>query len=605
MNLKQLSVALVLISASSVSGAPAWVGESGSPLVRLFANSPVEWMPWGTDAIERAGKEEKPVFLHVGSFTSELSRAMAEQTFSNPATAKILNEEFVCILVDRAEQPEVADLHQAYLRGEKQISGWPVNIWLTPEMKPIEGSAYLPPSEEWGQPGFINVLDRTLAAWKSDPDGQRDRADSAAEALGGGDEWESDSPAVDREAMAGILATGIESWGYGYNEETKVLGEPPQYLEPDVVRALLNNEGTRAMALDVLTAMVNGGVHDHVGGGFFKQAIGSSWTFPHFQKTLADQAGMVHALLDAAKLSDDKRFAAAATDTLEFVLRDLGTPTTGFASALDSSAPEKIVSYFWTTDEIKNALGKKDGATFCEAYGITEDGNIVADTYLGVDTEGKNVPFLAADSAEDALTLDRSKLIAMRADRAAPLKDAIATSGAHGLLLGALARAGSELKNETFTSASSQLLAFIKSGMTADGKLLRLKGGTIAASPLDIALVVEGLIYFAAAIGEDAAKEWAMQLQAQLDEHYLDKVSGRYFVSSEEPNPGIWARAHVPSPGKGETASVEAIAILNWIRLGQSDNAAPLAQTIAVGIEESYDPPTGGNLLALQACLKK
>lgn len=600
MNPRKLSIPLVLICAPVLSGAPAWVGESGSPLVRLFADSPVEWMPWSAETFDRAAENDKPVFLHVGSFSSELSRAMAEQTFSNPATAKILNDEFVCVLVDRAEQPGVADLHQAYLREEKQVSGWPVNIWLTPEMKPIEGTAYLPPSEEWGQPGFINVLDRTLSAWKSDPEGQRSRAESVAEAIGGKDEWASEPTDLDKNAIAEILAMGIESWTAGYNGETHVLGDPPQYLEPDVLRVFLADEKTGAMAVAILTAILNGGVHDHIGGGFFKQAIGDSWTFPQFQKSLTDQAAMVHALLDAAKLTGDQRFATAAAGALEFVLRDMGNPSSGFVSALDAGAPGKVVSFFWTADEIETALGKKDGVAFCEAYGITADGNIAPDTYLGVETAGKNVPFLTADRDAAATKIDRSKLVAARAQRPTPLKDAIATSGAHGLLLGALARAGGELKNEAFTAAAKNLLGFIKSEMTADENLLRLKGGKIHASPLDVALVVDGLIQFTAATGDDSAQEWALKLQSRLDERYLDADSGRYFVSTGEVSPGIWARAHVPGPGKGETASVEAVAALNWIRLGKPENAAPLAQSIAVDIEESYDPPRGGDLVALQ-----
>jgi uncharacterized protein YyaL (SSP411 family) len=134
MNLRKLSFSLVLISAPILSGAPAWISESGSPLVRLFANSPVEWMPWGPEAFERAAENKRPVFLHVGSFTSELSRAMAEQTFSNPDTAKIINAEFECILVDRSVHPEVAEVHQAYLRAGSQISGGAVISWVTPEM---------------------------------------------------------------------------------------------------------------------------------------------------------------------------------------------------------------------------------------------------------------------------------------------------------------------------------------------------------------------------------------------------------------------------------------------------------------------------------------
>lgn len=602
----RIPIAAVCLSLVPSAFAASPLADSPSAFLRAHADSPVQWMTWDDDTFARAKADNKPVFLAVGSFTSELSRAMREQTFARAEIAALLNDNFVCVLVDREQQPDVAALFQAYVRAAKQLRGWPLNIWLTPELKPFEGATYLPPSEEWGKEGFPTVADRVISSWTTDSDTARRRADSDADAVRAV-EPKTLAPVVDADAIHKLLAASTEEWMVRFDNEHGGFGDPPKYPEPELLRFLLkSNDASRDAALTTLRKIEASALHDPVDGGFFRYASDAAWERPNFQKTLSDQARLALAFLDAAQITGDAGIADGARRALTYAL-GFGDPEHGFAAAEDGSPEELLPSYLWTFDEIREALGADDAAAFCRAFGVTAEGNLEADAYLGVETAGKNLLHRITEpgdaEAEAQLDRARAKLLEKRHQRPALLRDDHATSGTCGLLLTALARAGKELPDARFATAARQVATFIREKLSLpDGGLRRLGAQPFAAAPRDRALVIDGLMTYADLTGDTSARELAQTLQAKLNAAFWDEKSGRYFASPAPTPQSHFARVHVPAPDSGDLPGAETAALWAFTSHEFADRALPaaLASAIAASMRESFDPARGDQLLALQ-----
>jgi uncharacterized protein YyaL (SSP411 family) len=290
-------------------------------------------MPWGGEALARAKQEKKPVYLFLGFFLSELSRNTENQSFTNAETAAYLNAHFVCILADREEHPDLAAAAQQYLDQVKQTSGWPVSLFLTPDMKPYDGANYLSPAQEWGQQSLLQVATRAAEAWTVDARGCNRTATAAVAAL------HRPVPAardVDGAKLAAALAGGTKDWMTAYDGPHGGFGEAPRYLQPEVLAYLLTQgPAARAMALSAIHAMATGTVHDSVKGGFFRYLSDTAGDTPYLQKTLVDQARMVLAYADAQQAGADPAFPGAIRGTLGYVLSNLQNPDGSFAASED------------------------------------------------------------------------------------------------------------------------------------------------------------------------------------------------------------------------------------------------------------------------------
>jgi uncharacterized protein YyaL (SSP411 family) len=600
---------LLIVSgiAAALAPVPSRAAEaaSASPVsafVREQSAGAVKWLPWGEAAFARAKAENKPIYLHVGLFTSELSRAMARQSFSNADTAKFLNENFVCILVDRDEQPDVAALYRAYLHTVKQMDGWPLNVWLTPELRPFEGATYLPPSEEWGKPGLTNVTKQVAGAWASDAAAQRQKASDAVAALQAA-EKSGKAPTLDAAALAKIVAENTDAWKGKYDATNGGFGDPPKRLEPELLQFLLRDAANREMALTTLKAMADGAVRDPLDGGFFRQATDASWKQPYFQKTLGDQTRLALAYLDAARLDPDPRLPAAARGALTYALQTLGRNDGGFAAAEDASG-DTLGYYLWTLAELKQVLGDKDGAAFAKAMNVAEAGNIPEDAYPGATTVGKNILFRAGAEPLDPAVEARlaGKLLDARRQRPAPRRDPSATAGAHGLMLTALSRAADELKEPKFRAAADRTFACFRDQFHAADGLRRIAGRPSPAAPEDYLLVLQGLRAYAAVSHVADADKIAAELSRSVKSTFEDTAAGRYFAVPANAGPGIWSRIHVPAPGAGELPAPEAIAVL--LAAGEKDRDPFVTSAIsALGVEarDSTEAARGDLLLALRA----
>jgi hypothetical protein len=605
-------LAFLLSAGASIGTAAPLLDKEPSALLKSQAASPIEWAPWSEAALQRAQREQKPVFVAVGVFTSELSRAMSRQTFSNADVGALLNENFVCILVDAKERPDVAALYQNYLQAAKQVSGPPMNLWLTPELKPFEGANYLPPTEEWGKEGFITVSKRVASAWKTDAAAQRRKADEAVATVEAA-QPQGAAPALDAAQTDALLKESGDLWRARFDAANGGFGEAPKHAEPELLRFLLARDDTRDMAVKTLQILVDGALRDPLDGGFFRYVVDPEGRQPYFQKLLVDQPRLALALLDAARVTSETRYADAARGALRYALDHLALPGGDFSAAEDISAEAATNGYFWTLGELRDALGETAATEFARLHGVTETGNIPEDAFPGLTTKGKSLlrraePIPAA-GIEKSVSDAAAKLRSIREQRVTALRDDNAPSGTHGLLLTALARAGAELKDAKFAAAAKAEAGFIRERLLdKNGGLLRLAGRSIPASAADYALVIEGLRTYAALTKDAKAEQLALDLLRAGNAQFLDAAAGRYFAAPAGA-PGFWARVYSPAPSAGEPPTAEpamlsALAVASVQDAATKDLAAQLVRTIAADIKNSPEAPRGDLLLALQAATR-
>lgn len=572
-------------SATSLAGEP-------STYLQGQADSAVEWMPWGDAAFARAKKEQKPVFLFIGSAASELSRAMGRQTFSNAETAALLNQTFVCVLVDREEHPELVSLYQTYLSELKQLTGQPLNLWLTPELLPYEGAAYLPPTEEWGKSSFSKIAQQAKAAWTSDPAGCRARANEAVIQLAA--LVKAVVPAVSTpEKVKAKLTAAADAWRAQFDAVNGGFTEAPKNPDPELLRFLLRQSpADRDAALFTLRALAASALRDPLDHGFFRYSTDAKWHLPYAQKNLADQARIALAYLDAAQGDDAKNFAAVARGALDYALAHLIRPDGTFDAAEDTTGEEFAGYYAWTDAEIDAALGA-DAAAFKTAHGVEAAGNISADDDLSGKMKGKNLlRSVLVPVAEDASAAAR--LLAVRAGRPAPLRDQSASAGVHGLMLAALARAGEQLNEPRYLKASAQLFEAVKKSFffSAEGDLRRMRGSAVSAAPADYAALTFGCHEFARAAKRKDAGELATRLLGLATMRFFDATSGRYYATPALLPVGIFIR----SWSVGEVPSAESLTIQSG---APAEPIKVIAAALAASLDEVSVPAPGDLLLAL------
>lgn len=334
MNFRYL--AAFLLAATSLLAGNSPLADAPTAFLRQQAASAVHWQPWSDAVLASAKQQSRPVYVFVGSPLSELTRATINQTFSSEKTVAWINENFFCIFVDADAHPEVAAYAQHFINSVKQLRGSPVHLWLTPELLPYDGANYLPPSEEWGKPGFLKAARGALEAWTGEP--ARARA-LAAEALSmmrlppleGGAKTDAQAK-LDSAAAAWIAAIDPKHGGFGTS---------PKLAQPELIRFLLGrDQAAQAAAINAARAMVNGALRDPVDGGFYRRCIDEEWKEPYLQETLVDQARIALALFDAADVAKDDQLRAAAIGALDFVLKELKNPDGTFAAALDGTLEE-------------------------------------------------------------------------------------------------------------------------------------------------------------------------------------------------------------------------------------------------------------------------
>jgi uncharacterized protein YyaL (SSP411 family) len=585
--------------------APNRLAREKSPYLLQHADNPVAWFPWGEEAFARARAEDKPIFLSVGYSTCHWCHVMAHESFESSAIAAFLNEHFVSIKVDREERPDVDQVYMTFVQATTGHGGWPMSVWLTPELRPFTGGTYFPPTDVPGRPGFITVLRRIAELWKSDRTQIEEKAGSLLAALR---EAETEVVASDGDEfdVARTVRLGLSQYTRLFDSSEGGFGGAPKFPRPVNLQFLLHLAATgnnkapaqeadtaRGMALFTLRKMAEGGMHDHLGGGFHRYSVDAEWHVPHFEKMLYDQAQLAQVYLSAARISDDAIFGKIARRILQYVLHDMTSPEGGFLSAEDADSLPKNDTvqksegafYVWTLEEIREALGDDRTAEFCAVYGVEPEGNVPAGSDPHGELEGRNVLIRRLSLTEATarfqrpvemmqgrLAEDRSVLLARRGLRPRPhLDDKIITAW-NGLMIGAFARAAQANEGAgAYLPAAQRAAAFLRDHLfdPATGELRRsYREGPSAIHGFasDYAFLISGLLDLYETDFDLGWLRWARQLQDTLDLHFWDQARGGYFSTSDL-DPAILLRIKEDYDGAEPTPN--SVALLNLWRFGQ------------------------------------
>ena len=590
-----------------------------SPYLLQHAENPVEWYPWGDDAFARARAEDKPIFLSVGYSTCHWCHVMEHESFEQPAVAAVLNESFVAVKVDREERPDVDRVYMTFVQATTGAGGWPMSVWLTPDLKPFFGGTYFPPESRYNRPGFVEVLQAIARAWRE----ERPRIEqSAAELVRRMQAAASASPAGDGAPGPDVLSRGVAAFAQAYDARHGGFGQAPKFPRPSELLFLLREHARTGeaapadMAGHALRSMALGGMRDHVGGGFHRYSVDEAWRVPHFEKMLYDQAQLVLAFLEAAQAASDPYFAQVADDTLQYVARELTHADGGFycaedADSLPPDAPpggHKVEGafYTWTAGQLRQVLGE-DAAVVAARFGVEEGGNAPFDPHG--EFTGTNLLYTAATieqvagavgrpAAEVAQALDRSRLalFAARLQRPRPHLDDKVLSSWNGLMVAGFARAARVLRAPVFgltraadghLAAAERAASFLRQRLwDADRAVLlrRFRQGEAAIDGFaeDYAAVAFGLLELFQAGGDPRWLQWADQLQTVLDERFYDPVEGGWF-STTGADRSVLIRAK--EDYDGAEPSPTALALLNLQVLTHlrpdADRQSRITQTLA------------------------
>jgi uncharacterized protein YyaL (SSP411 family) len=429
-----------------------------SPYLLQHADNPVDWYEWSEEAFQRAREQDRPVLLSVGYAACHWCHVMERESFEDPDIARLMNEHFVCIKVDREERPDVDAIYMDAVQAMSGQGGWPMTVFLTPDGRPFFAGTYFPPEDRRGMPGFPRVLEAIAGAWRERREELVGQGQRVVEAIGRAPGSSSDllTDGVLREALAGLRTAFDEEWG-GF-------GGAPKFPQPITLELLLRWHRRGWDTLDMVTRtldrMAAGGIHDHVGGGFHRYAVDRTWLVPHFEKMLYDNAQLASTFLHGWQVTGRDRYRDVTRTTLDFVLRELRHPDGPLLSSLDAdSEGQEGRFYVWAWDELVAEVGEE----VAEALGAGPEGN----------WEGRNVlwrPSNEADLPEEALR----KLLDGRSRRVRPATDDKVLAGWNGLAISALAAAGRVLDEPRYVEAATAAAGFVLSGLRSDdGRLLR------------------------------------------------------------------------------------------------------------------------------------
>jgi len=600
--------------------APNRLAAERSPYLRQHALNPVDWYPWGGEAFARARAEQKPIFLSIGYATCHWCHVMARESFENAAIAALLNRDFVAVKVDREERPDVDRLYMTYVQAATGQGGWPLSVWLTPDLQPFYGGTYFPPDERWGRPGFPAVLAALAAAWG----GEREKLLAEGERVTAALRQYSGIVAAGRDdpALAAAAGTAIEQCfqqlARSFDPVYGGFGGAPKFPRAAVFNFLFRLAAARGVASDAgaaavqlaavtLRRMAEGGIHDHVGGGFHRYAVDEEWFVPHFEKMLYDQAQLAFSYLEARQATGDERYAWVARGIVEYVQRDLTGPQGGLCSAEDAdseipdSGDRKAESpgghaegafYLWSQAEVQRLLGA-DAGMFCAHFDVQADGNVPAESDPHGEFRGRNIlrqrqPLadtarqagLEPAAAGDRLQAGLERLRAARARRPRPARDDKILTAWNGLMISALAKGCQVLGEPDWAAQAAGVAEFLRRERydEATGALYRSQRdgrGGIPGFAEDYAYLIQGLLDLYEAGFDIRWLQWAERLQATMDGVFWDAAAGGYFNSRAD-DPTIIAR--LKEDYDGAEPAPGSVAALNLMRLawifGEGEQAA-------------------------------
>ena len=519
----------------SVRRANRLAGEK-SPYLLQHAHNPVDWQPWDDEAFALARATDRPIFLSIGYATCHWCHVMEKESFEDERVARVLNEGFVPIKVDREERPDVDRIYMTAMQALGLGGGWPLNVFLTPDLAPFYGGTYFPPEARGGHPGMLELLPHVLQAWKTERPALEENGARLLAALGGLEAPDESKP---RAEISGLCDAAYWQLERSADPEWGGFGRAPKFPTPANLAFLWRDaarvgaadparaEHARKLALLQLARMREGGMHDHLGGGFHRYSVDRQWLVPHFEKMLYDQAQLLEAYLDAYRATGLPEWAETARGIATYVARDLTGKGGGFLSAEDAdSEGEEGLFYVWRPSELVDVLGAKDAAVVAARYGVTEAGNF---------EHGTSILHLADPAAPARPDLD-AKLLAARGSRPRPLLDDKVITAWNGLMISAMARASWILDDPALAARAAAAARFVVDHLW-DGKTLARrwregeKGGLGQLD--DHAFLAQGLLDLHQATFDPEWLEHAVTLTDAMIAGFADPEGGGFFESPD------------------------------------------------------------------------
>ncbi len=583
-----------------------------SPYLLQHAHNPVAWLPWGEAAFKKARDENKPLFLSSGYSTCHWCHVMERESFENAEIAAYLNEHFIPVKVDREERPDVDLTYMTYVQAATGGGGWPMTVFLTPDLKPFFGGTYFAPEDKNGRIGFKNLLIELNKAWTEDREKVLESSTRAVAKL----QEHLDAAAKDGDALdaAAVMLKAYDDLSSSFDYHEGGFGGAPKFPRPTSLTLLFRhhhewkNVEERAgesnwaleMASRTLRSMAQGGLRDQIGGGFHRYSVDGYWHIPHYEKMLYDQAQLLHAFAEGYLLTGSGLQSEMAKEITAYVKRDMTHPSGGFYSAEDADslatpdADHKTEGafYVWTAAEIDELLGKEEGSIFRYAFGARRDGNARPESDPHGELKGTNTLFRAYSAKKTAeyfkktpqevLDLfDRAKktLFEARAKRPHPhLDDKIITAW-NGLMIAGLARAGAALADSGMIELATNATTFLRQNLCSDpaaGTGLHRSWRADKIGPkafaIDYACLIHGLIELYQAAFDISHLQWAVTLQEEMDRLFLDAKDGGYFSVHTDQSDSI---LRIKEDYDGAEPSPNSLAALNLLRLGKMLDRQP------------------------------
>lgn len=513
-----------------------------SPYLLQHAHNPVDWYPWSEEAFAQARLEGKALLLSIGYSACHWCHVMEHESFENEAIAKLMNENFVSIKVDREERPDLDQIYMNAVQMMTQHGGWPMTVFLTPEGVPFYGGTYFPPEDRYNMPGFPRILLSVAQAYRDQPEEVTRTAVSLLDELRRmtmGSE-SNDVLKID------LLDAAQRSITRNYDSANGGFGSAPKFPPAMNLEFLLRSHHRRAdettleIVRNTCRKMAEGGIYDQLGGGFHRYSTDARWLVPHFEKMLYDNALLSRHYLHYYQVTGEDLGRRVAEETLDYVVREMTSPTGGFYSTQDADSEGDEGKFFvWSVAEIKNALGEEDAALFCAYYNLTTGGNFEGKNILNITRSLKEVARtekVTVERLQRAIDTGRHKLFALREQRIKPDRDEKILTAWNGLMLASFAEAAAILERDDYREVAQKNARFVLNHLQREGLLLRTsKDGTAKLNAYleDYAFFIDGLLALFEATGDFEWFDEAQSLTRTMIEEFWDEKDGGFFFTGK------------------------------------------------------------------------
>ena len=522
-----------------------------SPYLLQHANNPVDWYPWGQEALDRAKAEDKPILLSVGYSACHWCHVMERESFEDPQTAKMMNDNFVSIKVDREERPDIDSIYMTAVQALTRQGGWPMTVFLTPDGKPFYGGTYFPPEDRHGMPGFRTVLSAMSSAYHD----KRDEVITATNQLVQHMQQESQSARNLDPLTTDVMYQAYRGIAGQFDDINGGMGVQPKFPQPMtyefLLRTYLRSQDAQAFEIAELTLdrMAFGGIYDQIGGGFHRYSTDAFWLVPHFEKMLYDNALLVKLYLHAYQVTGNPLYRRIVEETLDYVVREMTDSSGGFYSAQDADSEGVEGKFFvWTSEQIIEVLGEEDATPFIRYYGVTKDGNFEGSNILHVNVDPATVAReaeLTIEALDNLISRSSARLLEARDKRIHPQRDDKILTAWNGLMLRAFAEASGVLSRSDYAEVAIQNAKFLLESLRPEGRLLR----TYKASPApnqgngqaklngyleDYSFLIDGLIVLHEVTFDERWLREAISLGKDMVDLFWDEALGQFYDTGHD-----------------------------------------------------------------------